>query len=248
MTNISHKNRQQSDDKCHSYVACENCAMQSICLPIKTGQQPLKLTNQYLTKRVNAEQGSVLFHQGDALENIYAVCSGTYKLTLENRFSEEKIIGFRFPGELIGDDALYPKVHSHSAIALGEATVCKVNVAQLMAYTQTVPDLQLSLVELLTRQNYVSQQQFESFISKKSAESLVAAFLLNIAKRQSSKEEVLSVLKLAMSRDNIANFLGLRRETLSRVFAKLQKELIIEQTKKLVTVIDREQLCRLAFT
>lgn len=246
MTKTCNKTRQQANDKSHNYVSCDHCAMQPICLPIKTGQQPLKLTSQFLTKRTDSEQDNTLFKQGDSLENIYAVCSGTYKLTLQNQFGEEKVIGFRFPGELIGDDALHPKTYSHNAIALGDSTVCRVNVAQLMAYTQAVPDLQLSLVELLTRQSYVSQQQFESLISKKSAESLVAAFLLNIAKRQSKGSAMLSVLKLTMSRDNIANFLGLRRETLSRIFAKLQKDQLIEQTNKLITILNRDQLYKLA--
>lgn len=236
----------QTNEKSHNYVACEDCAMEPICRPVETQSQPLNLSNQYLQKRANSLSDNYLFKEGQPLQDIYSVCSGTFKLTKRNQLNEEKVIGFRFPGELIGEDALHLKVYSHDAQSIGEGSVCKINVEKLMSCSQAIPKLQLSLVELLTRQSYVSQKQFESLISKKSAESLVAAFLLNVARRKSHDEEQPNIVNLSMSRDNIANFLGLRRETLSRIFGKLQKEQLITQSTKQVLFIDYDGLFNLA--
>lgn len=235
-----------TNEKSHTYVSCEHCAMEPICQPVETSQTPVNLTNQYLSKRDDAPLHNYLFVEGQPLQDIYAVCSGTFKLTKHNKFNEEKVIGFRFPGELIGEDALHPKVYTHNAAAIGKGSVCKVNVEELLSYSEVIPKLQHSLVELLTRQSYVSQNQFESLISKKSAESLVAAFLLNVAKRNSHTELPPKTVNLTMSRDNIANFLGLRRETLSRIFSKLQKEELIDQTNKQTLQINYDGLYDLA--
>ncbi len=220
-------------DKDHNYVACDQCTMQPICLPVKTQlTTSLTLTDQYLAKRTPSTEDNYLFREGQPLTEIYAVCSGSYKLTKLTKFNQEKVLGFRFPGELIGEDALHPKVYAQNAIAIGESSVCRVNVDQLLACSQAVPDLQLSLVKLLTRQSFITQMQFESFIAKKSAESLVAAFLLNIKQRLNKDKPQTNKLLLTISKDNIANFLGLRRETLSRIFSKFQKEQLIEQSRK----------------
>ncbi|WP_206485818.1 helix-turn-helix domain-containing protein [Thalassotalea sp. G2M2-11] len=234
-------------EKNHKYIACERCAMQPICLPVKTQQSTtLSLTDQYLAKRTPSQKDHYLFTQGQPLTDIFAVCSGTYKLTKLSKFNEEKVLGFRFPGELIGEDALHPKTYTHNAIAIGDSSVCRVNVDNLLACSQAVPDLQLSLVELLTRQSFISQAQFESLIAKKSAESLVAAFLLNLKQRLSSNEQPSNELTLSISKDNIANFLGLRRETLSRIFSKFQKEQLIQQSKKQIIILAPETLENMA--
>jgi len=236
----------RTNEKSHNYIACEDCAMEPICQPVKTQSQPLNLSDQYLHKRAQSINDNYLFKEGETLQDIYAVCSGTFKLTKLNHLNEEKVMGFRFPGELIGEDALHPKVYCHTAQSIGKSSVCKINVDELMSCSQAVPKLQSSLFELLTKQSYLSQKQFESLISKKSAESLVAAFLINVAKRKSVNNQQPEVVNLSMSRDNIANFLGLRRETLSRIFGKLQKEQLITQSTKQVLFINYDGLLNLA--
>lgn len=238
--------RCQTNEKSHNYIACDKCAMEPVCLPIKTDQQAITLADQYLLKRTPSNQEEYLIRDGEPLTNIYAVCAGTFKLTKISPFNEEKVIGFRFPGELIGDDAIHPKVYTHNASAIGDGSVCKVNVEQLISCSKAIPALQTNLVELLTRQSYISQKQFEALISKKSAESLVAAFLLNVAKRRADIEPNPQIVNLTMSRDNIANFLGLRRETLSRIFSKLQKDELIKQANKQIYLLNKNALFDLA--
>jgi len=231
----------------HNYVACQHCAMEPICLPVKAGNcHSITLTDNYLSKRISGKANTILFNKGDDMTAIYAVTSGTYKLIDHNNKKEEKILGFRFPGELIGEDALHPKKYLYNAIAIGKSSVCQVKVADLMACSATVPMLQLSLVDILTRQSYISQSEFQTFIAKKSAESLVSAFLLNIYKRRADHDNAVDTINLTISRDNIANFLGLRRETLSRIFSKFQKEQLLSIEAKQVHLLNKEKLTQLA--
>ncbi|MEW6992279.1 Crp/Fnr family transcriptional regulator [Colwelliaceae bacterium 6441] len=233
-------------DKNHKYIVCSQCAMQPICKPVQREQTSLNISDNYLSKRIDSSTNEVLFAQNQPLTAIYAVCSGAYKLTQCNRLNEEKIVGFRFPGELIGEDAIHPKAYAYNAIALNESSVCKVNIKELKACSQVVPDLQLSLIDLLTKQSAMSQSQFQSFIAKKTAESLIAAFILNIIQRKSVYDHQGGEVKLTISRDNIANFLGLRRETLSRIISKFQKERYIKQSGKQLSILNKNALIALA--
>jgi CRP/FNR family transcriptional regulator len=244
----NHKKQEIKDsDSCINkadslFVDCSLCTMAPICMPIKANKISITLAQNYLSKRTSTDANKALFVKGDELSSLYAVSSGLYKLTDVNEKNEEKILGFRFPGELIGEDAIYPKTYSYNAIAVGNSSACNVNVDELFSCCKAVPDLQLNLIELLNKQCYLSQQEFRALISKKSAESLLAAFILNIHKRKYQDDSSTKILKLSISRDNIANFLGLRRETLSRIFSKLQREQLIYVTGKNIHLLQPEKL------
>ena len=227
------------------YVACENCSMEPVCQPINQADQSLLLSTHYLDKRISIKAGTSLFTKGESLSAMYAVCSGSFKLCMGSQ-DNIKIINFRFPGELLGEDALFPQKYACDAIALEESSICKVSVRELTTNANLVPDLQANLVTLLSRQSYFNQQEFASLVAKKSAESLLAAFLLNVNMRISKYNATANVLYLAMSRENIANFLGLRRETLSRLLSKFQKEGLILLNGKSITLLNLEQLTHLA--
>ena len=229
-----------------NYVKCENCAMEPVCVPVKTNSGTLQLAENYLTKRSPVDSGTSAFDKDDSLSDIYAVCSGTFKLCDTTEKGEEKIVGFRFPGELLGDDALYPEKYGYSAVAIGEASICEVAVSDLVGCSKAVPDLQLKFVNLLSRQSYVNHQELDAIVAKKTAESLLTAFLLNIAVRTSAHNGSETEFTLPMSRDDIANFLGVRRETLSRIFSKLQKDELIEMRGKHIRLLDMEKLHDLA--
>jgi CRP/FNR family transcriptional regulator len=103
-----------------------------------------------------------------------------------------------------------------------------------------------SSTKLLSRQSYVRQRNFQAYIGKKSADSLLAAFILNIIERNASYTGSNNSIELPINRNDIANFLGLRRETLSRVFSKFQKEQLIQVEGKKIVLLAQEKLIKLA--
>jgi len=228
------------------FVECDDCSMNSICQPVGTATQSLNLSKSYLQKQISNKKSCILFHQNTPLTDIYAVSSGTFKLCQKTDEGEENIIGLRFPGELIGEDALYLKNYNYTAIAIGESTVCKVSVEQITSCGKLVPEIQQNLIELLSRQSYVRQRNFQAYIGKKSADSLLAAFLLNIIERNADYTKNNDSIELPINRNDVANFLGLRRETLSRVFSKFQKEQLIQVEAKKIQLLAIEQLTKLA--
>ncbi len=237
------------------FVDCDNCAMQAVCLPLGTENKTIDLTDNYLTKRIevdskqdalNQSTGAKLFEQGQPLTAIYAVCSGAFKLSQQNDEGIEKVVGFRFPGEVMGEDALFLEKYNYSAIALGDNSVCEVFVAPLSACGNLVPELQQNLIKLLTKQSFEQQRNTQALIGKKSADCLLAAFLLNICQRYAKHSGTTTGLELTMSRYDIANFLGIRRETLSRLLSKLQQEQIISIKGTRFSILSLDSLTKLA--
>jgi len=232
--------------------------MHAICQPIGSEEHNIDLSRNYLTRRIaiSTEQnasphtkqtiGAKLFEQAKPLTAIFAVCSGTFKLTHKNEDGIEKVIGFRFPGELIADDALYLEKYNYSAVALGDSSVCEVFVEKLSACSKLAPELQLNLIHLLTKQSYQQQCNNQALVGKKSTESLLAAFILNICQRNGKSSGNITKLDLIISRHDIACFLGMRRETLSRLLSKLQQEKIIIINGKKLSVLAIETLQKLA--
>jgi len=240
------------------YVDCDNCSMQAVCQPIDSGAQTFDLASNYLTRRiaVNTEhtnpahlnQGTdtKLFEQSAPLTAIFAVCSGTFKLSQKNEDGSEKIVGFRFPGELIGEDALFLEQYNYSAIALGDNSVCEVFIEQLSACGKLAPEVQQNLIHLLTKQSYQQQRNTQALIGRKSAESLLAAFLLNVCSRNAKHSGSETEIELNISRQDIANFLGIRRETLSRILSKFQQQTLISLERKKLTILSIDELKRIS--
>lgn len=240
------------------FVDCDNCSMQAVCQPLTTEKQTLDLTSNYLTRRMpvkptngssvqlNQSSGAMLLADNQDLSAIYAVCSGVFKLFQLNEDGSEKVIGFRFPGELIGEDAIFLEKYNYNAIAIGESSVCEVSFAKLHACGQLAPGLQQKLIQLLTKQSFKQQRNAQALIGKKSAESLLAAFLLNISERNAEYSHSETKIDLTISRNEIANFLGIRRETLSRILTKLQKEHLIALDGKNLEILSLEALQILA--
>lgn len=252
---LSSKAKKQTTPR---FVDCDNCSMQAVCQPISSGKQTFDLASNYLTRRIevntehdnsthiNQTTGATLFEQAMPLSAIFAVCSGTFKLCQKTENGNDKIVGFRFPGELIGEDALFLEKYNYSAIALGDNSVCEVFVEQLSACGQLAPELQQNLIQLLTKQSYQQQCNTQALLGKKSAESLLAAFLLNICNRNAKHSGSDSEIELTISRHDIANFLGMRRETLSRLLSKFQQEDLINLDGKILTFLAKDKLQQLA--
>jgi len=240
------------------FVDCDNCSMQAVCQPINSGSQTFDLSENYLTKRIPVKTehntfsslsratDTKLFEQASDLKAIFAVCSGTFKLCHVNEVGTERIVGFRFPGELIGEDALFLEKYNYSAIALDDSSVCEVFVEQLSACGRLAPEVQQNLIKLLTKQSYQQQQNTQALLGKKSAECLLAAFLLNICSRNSKHTGHDTEIELNISRQDIANFLGIRRETLSRLLSKFQQQDLIDIKGKQLTLLSVNSLLQLS--
>jgi CRP/FNR family transcriptional regulator len=75
-----------------------------------------------------------------------------------------------------------------------------------------------------------------------SAEQRVAAFLMNLSTRMKARGYSAAKFNLRMTREEIGSYLGLKLETVSRMFSKLQKQGVVDTNGKQITILDNEKL------
>lgn len=165
-----------------------------------------------------------LFHQGDTATHFYKVKTGVIMIFRLLEDSQRQITGFCSKGDFFG---LSPdEVHHDTAVAVTTSSVVAISIADVRA------DLALQQ-EIFQRTCYQLEeaQNMMMTLSKKSAGEKVAAFLVMLAKRQERIERDMDEgidIPLPMSRLDIADYLGLTIETVSRRLTLLKSEGIID--------------------
>ena len=160
-----------------------------------------------------------IYGEGEPADYVYKVLSGlvrSYKVLGDGR---RQIIGFHLPGDLFGLDC--EAEHSCSAEAIGDCQVLLVRRTTLFNVAERDVDVARSLWTLTAAQ--LKRAHEHSLLLIKTAQERLAAFLLDIAQRLSAKNEV----DLPMSRQDIADHLGLTIETVSRTFTQLSEASVI---------------------
>jgi CRP-like cAMP-binding protein len=161
----------------------------------------------------------VLYHQGDEVDGIFKVNSGvvmTYRLFED---SQRQITGFSTEGDFFGISS--DGTRHDTAITATTANIAKVSMTEI---AQT-PDLQAELFKWTCAQLEETRDMMMT-LSKKSAAEKVATFLLMLAKRQGCAT-LDTDIRLPMSRLDIADYLGMRFETVSRNLTKLKSNGVI---------------------
>ena len=165
-----------------------------------------------------------LFHQGDAATHFYKVKTGVVMIFRLLEDSQRQITGFCTEGDFFG--LSHDEVHHDTAVAVTTASVVSMTLAEVRADAA----LQRELFERTCYQLEEAQNMMMT-LSKKSAGEKVAAFLVMLAKRQGRIEQASEAevdVPLPMSRLDIADYLGLTIETVSRRLTVLKSEGIIE--------------------
>ena len=179
-----------------------------------------------------------IFGENEPAEYVYKVISGsvrTYKILADGR---RQIAGFHLPGDIFGSQLA--EVHALSAEAVADAKVLVVKRSALTALAGRDAAVARELFSLTSRE--LRRMQERILLLVKSAQERVASFLLEMAERASAGNTV----ELPMSRQDIADYLGLTIETVSRTLTTLEGAAAIEvPTSRCIVLRNRSALNRL---
>ncbi|ATX76161.1 MULTISPECIES: fumarate/nitrate reduction transcriptional regulator Fnr [Reinekea] len=210
-------------------TACKNCSLHPLCLPLALSVDQMDSLDAIIKRGRPLQKGEHLFYQGDEFKSVYAVRTGTIKTYTLTNDGEEQITGFHLASELVGLESYDSINHPSSAKALETTNVCEIPVDRLDELAGKMPELRRQLMRLMSKE-LRGEQQMMLLLSKKSAEERIASFLINLAARFKRRGFSGTSYRLTMSRADIANYLGLAVETVSRVFTRFQKQNLLEAT------------------
>lgn len=226
-------------------LSCAQCSLSQLCLPHGLSHQEIEQLNEIVKHERTLKKGERLFEHGQAFKSLYAVRSGSIKITLSTNNGDEQIVGFHLPGEIFGFDAVGHDQHSCSAVALEPSKICEVPYTRLQKLAQRLPGLHDYLMALMS-EKITDEYEMMLILGKKYAEERIAAFLLSLSNHYSKRGYSPHQFNLTMSRNDIGNYLGLAVETISRCISHMQNEKMIKVDRKYIQIVDIDRLRKFA--
>jgi CRP/FNR family transcriptional regulator, anaerobic regulatory protein len=225
-------------------VACSNCNLRELCLPVGLATPELEKLDTLVAKRRTVPRGDALFRSGDSFLSLYAVRTGFFKTCVSSEDGRDQVTGFQMAGELLGLDGISHDRHNCDAVALEDSQVCVIPFAQLEELSRDFTPLQHQFHKIMSRE-IVRDHGMMLLLGSMRAEERLAAFLLNLTQRLQARGFSASSLILRMTREEIGSYLGLKLETVSRTFSKFQDDGLLEVKQRHIRIVDQAGLRQL---
>ncbi|MCC7410053.1 MAG: helix-turn-helix domain-containing protein [Gammaproteobacteria bacterium] len=218
-------------------VTCPDCRLRDLCIPrglpaAEVGEFASMVRHGRLMPR-----GHYLYRQGDPLSSVFLIKTGSVKSYFAAEDGAEQIVGFHLAGDLIGLDAVERGVHGCSIVTLEHTSVCELPYPRMEQLCQRVPDL-LHEILLKVGTEMSRGHQLRLLISQRGAEERLAIFLLDLSARLGERGYSPTDLMLPMSRYDIANYLGVAAETVSRTFTRFEQQGLLAVDRRQVRIRD----------
>ena len=218
-------------------VACSNCNLRELCMPLGLSEDELKRLDDLVTTRRKVVRGDSLYRNGEKFSALYAIRTGFFKTSVAAEDGRDQVTGFQMAGEVIGLDGIVSDHHTCDAVALEDAEVCVMNFDRLEDLSREINALQRHVHKIMSRE-IVRENGVMLLLGSMRADERLAAFLLNLVQRLHTRGFSQSELVLRMTREEIGSYLGLKLETVSRTFSKFVEEGIVEVKQRHVRILN----------
>lgn len=175
------------------------------------------------------ERRQTLVSEGEPATEVFNLVEGVVRMTKLLADGRRAIVGFVYAGSFLGLSAA--TVYTYSAEAITPVTACHFPRRKLEAMCTEVPELEHRLRDMTGRELMAAQNQMLT-LSRKSLDERVASFLVELAEQQGGAGAAPERLALPMTRSDIADYLGLTIETVSRCLTSMMRRGFIEQPDK----------------
>lgn len=219
-------------------LACQGCALSSLCLnSVNACDNSSADFLQAVKQGKPLRKGKHIYSQGAAFKSLYVVRSGALKAYNVSSSGVEQVVGFYLPGDIVGFDGMADGHHINSLVAMDTVSLCELPLNQLDPLLASNQESRQQILSLQS-QSLIQQQRFVLQHCQNTAEERVAAFLLDMSQRFERRHLASDKFRLPMSRKDIASYLGLAVETISRLFSRFQSSGFIEVEGREITLLD----------
>jgi len=221
---------------------CAQCAARpfSVCAAVPDADLGLL---EALAETVDLARGDILFREDDPAVRVYNVVAGSMRLSKLTPDGRRQILGFAFAGDFLGLDRA--AIHVCTAEALEPARICRFERRRFDALLAERRELESALLARAGEVLAATQAQVLR-LGHKSALERLASFLLALPDFDPSRPAPAGRIPLPMSRSDIADYLGLTLETVSRSFSRLRRQGVIRQLSLSEMVVERPEALRAA--
>jgi CRP/FNR family transcriptional regulator len=224
---------------------CSNCSVRELCLPVGLEPDALRQLDAVVTSRIKLKKGDKLYRPGEPFAALYAIRLGSCKTTILAEDGREQITGYHMLGDILGLDGIGTEKHCCEAIALEDTEVCTIPFDRLEELARTVAPLQRNLHQFLSR-DIERDQKVMLMLGSMRAEERLAVFLLSLSDRYWRRGYSSTEIVLRMTREEIGSYLGLKLETVSRLFSRFQEEGLLQVQGRVLKLLDLSALKQVA--
>jgi CRP/FNR family transcriptional regulator len=221
---------------------CSTCAFSAACMQSGYDKEQLRELHVLVDHVGPFREGEHVFREGDPFNAIAAVRAGTVKTYVNDADGREQVLGFFLPGEVIGLNAISHPRYPCNAVALDSVMLCRFSFPTMSALALRMPGLQQQLFRLLSEDIGKATLLAGNF----AADERMAAFLVGLSRRYAARGFSPDRFVLTMTRTDIANYLRLAAESVSRVFRRFQDDGLLRVERREIELLDRARLEQLA--
>lgn len=226
-------------------ASCSAFNLYELCLPRGLDQDEIEHLDTAIGRRRRVLQGDCLFKVGEPFRKLYAIRYGHFKTVHIDVSGDAQVTGFHMTGELLGLDAISSDEHQCDAVALEDSEVCEIPFDRLQEIIGELPSL-LRHFHRLMSQEIMREQNVMLLLGNMRADQRFAVFLTNLSVRYAARGYSPTRFRLQMSREDIANYLSLTIESISRLVASFKKQGLLTVDKREVSLLELVRLHSMA--
>jgi len=197
--------------------------------------EELEVFEQAISRKKPLRKSEYLYRAGEEMTSLFTVKTGAFKANIDSADGQENIVGFFLPGELMGIDGIATGEYQCDMIALGDAHVCQLSYPEFQRISNQFPVLREEILSVSSN-NMTMAQKMLFYIGKRPVEERLSMFLIGLSQRYGARGLSDLRFQLSMSRHDIANYLGMAPETISRQFKKMQDQGLILIDNRDITI------------
>ncbi|WP_237263704.1 fumarate/nitrate reduction transcriptional regulator Fnr [Thiomicrorhabdus immobilis] len=226
-------------------ASCFNCGLQKICFPTGLLKTDIDRLDDIVERKSPLKKNQHLYEAGQKFTSIFAIRAGAVKLYSYSDLGEEIVHGFYLPGDVVGFDGLIENAYLYNAVALDSTSVCNLPFDQLSELSLKIPNLNQQILTVMSKKMHDGRMHSELLI-KRNADQRVAQFIWNMAERYKNRGYAYDEFRLSILHRDVALYLGLTPETVSRILAKFNADHIVSWKKKEVIIYNEKLLKNIA--
>lgn len=222
-------------------TSCRHCTLSELCLPRGLSDQEVTDLESVVDQKAPINKNRYLYRNGDPFTSFYAVKSGTLKSVFTSIDGEEQIVGFHLPGELVGLDGLNTQRHTCDCVALERTSVCELPAVRIEELSRKYASLHREMHSIIGK-TISEDQSMLLLLARRTAKQRLASFITSLSQRSGRRGASINQFDLPMSMRDIANYLGLAPETLSRLVKKFADSGTVYIDHRRVEILSQDKL------
>lgn len=194
------------------------------------------------TRMQEVKRGQRIYEPGDPSEHLFLVKTGVIKIAALGPSNREVLLSFRHPGDVFGELTLLDNSpRDHLAKAHEDSLICALDRNVILRLARESTDIGLRILTVMGRRVKQFRGRIEQ-LSYKSASARVARALTDLAEEHGIQDSRGTVIAFKLSQRDLADLVGLTRETVNMIFHDLQQKGLLEADRRVIRILDIDRL------